>query len=657
MKRRILSLILAVAILGSTMILCVSAESGLSMSDEAMRILKAEEGFSQKPYWDYAQWTVGYGTKCPDDKLEYYKQNGITEEEANDLLRTYVARFEEELRKFINRTGVVLNQHQFDALMLFSYNCGSAWTYDSAGGLYSAVISGATGNRLINAFSRWCNAGGQIKTFLLRRRLSEANMYLNGVYSQTPPDNFGYVLYDACGGTVSPNVQGYDTALTAEIGAKPAYEGYTFDGWYTARTGGNKVTVLDASTKNARLYARWLDGEGRDPSQDEAQGVKVTVTAKGVNVRQGPGTNYPVVSSANTGEQLIITQTAEGSGYNWGKFQGGWICLKYTDYDVVIAEQDPPKAPEASETPETPASRMGTVKVSTVLRVRSGPSTAHQVVANLNNGTRVEILEQKISGAMTWGRISNGWISLDYVTLDPVEQAPEPTPEPQPTPDPEPTPEPQPTPEPEAPVVPQQTVTGTVKVTGSLRIRSGPNTASKVVGYLYSNDRVTITEQTTTGSMTWGKISQGWISMDYVVLDGQSNNTTTQQTVTGTVKVNDLLRVRSGAGASYSITGYLSPNARVEITERKDVNGTQWGKISKGWICMDYVVLDGQTAQTETKTVTADCLRIRSAAGTSNKIVGYLYKGAKVQVLETKTVGSVTWGRVSKGWVSMDYLN
>ena len=70
------------------------------------------------------------------------------------------------------------------------------------------------------------------------------------------------------------------------------------------------------------------------------------------------------------------------------------------------------------------------------------------------------------------------------------------------------------------------------------------------------------------------------------------------------------------------------------------------------------VVLDdaGSTSRTETKTVTASCLRIRSAAGTSNKIVGFLYKGAKVEILETKSVNGTTWGKTAKGWISMEYV-
>ena len=628
MKKKYISLILAVIILVSMIPMQVSAEGTMKTSADAVAILKLEEGFSKTPYWDYAQWTVGYGTKCPDDMLEYYKQYGITEAEAESLLCTYLEKFESEIIKFMSRTGVTLNQHQFDALILFSYNCGSGWSYETSGTFYNAIVSGATGNDLIYAFCRWCSAGGQVQTYLLRRRMSEANLYLNGVYSQTPPANYGYVLYDANGGKVSPNVQGYDTELTAQIIAKPSRDGYSFDGWYTASSGGTKVTILDASVKNARLYAHWLDGEGN--STDEAPtGTKVTVTGSGVNVRKGPGTNYATVGTKNKGDQLVITETAEGSGYTWGKFADGWICLQYTDY--VAPDQ------EEEEQPETPTvqTRTGTVKVNDELRIRSGPSTGYDVVGYLRNGDKVEILEQKIVGSMVWGKINKGWISLDYVVLDPEKEEPE---------------------EDKKEEAPEQTakVTGTVNVKDFLRIRSGPSTSTDVVGYLKPNAKVEILEQKTTDTMTWGKITDGWISMDYVVLD--KTDSSASQTVTGTVKVNDYLRIRSGPSTSYAIAGYLSNNAKVEILEQKTVGSTVWGKIDKGWISLDYVVLDGQSQTVVTKTVTADCLRVRANAGTSYTIVGYLYNGAKVQILETKDVNGTKWGRTEKGWISMDYV-
>ena len=206
--------------------------------------------------------------------------------------------------------------------------------------------------------------------------------------------------------------------------------------------------------------------------------------------------------------------------------------------------------------------------------------------------------------------------------------------------------------------------TGKVKVNSVLRVRSGPGTSYGVAGYLYNNNQVTITEQTTVGSTTWGKTDKGWVSMEYIVLDQTSSGSQSApvQKVTGTVTAKQPLRIRSGAGTSYSIVGYLKSNARVEILEQKTVNGMVWGRVSKGWISMDYIALDGgqppvaEKPQSTVKTVTASCLRVRSAAGTNNSIVGYLYSGSKVEILETQTVNGTVWGRISKGWISMDYV-
>ena len=132
--------------------------------------------------------------------------------------------------------------------------------------------------------------------------------------------------------------------------------------------------------------------------------------------------------------------------------------------------------------------------------------------------------------------------------------------------------------------------------------------------------------------------------------------------------VNDFLRVRSGPSTSYAISAYLKPKDKVEILEQKTVGSNVWGRIDQGWVSMDYIILDRAPEQTEPepnvpqqpesviKTVIADCLRIRSGAGTGYAVVGYLYTGAKVEILETQQVGSATWGKTAQGWISMDYV-
>lgn len=638
-----------------------AADAVLTASDDCLTILKQEEGFSRTPYWDFTQYTVGYGTRCPDDMVEYYTQNGITEDEAETLLRNHLVAVERDIHvKMIDTYGLNLTQNQFDALVLFSYNCGTAWAYELSGTFHNAIAKGATGNDLIRAFALWCSAGNEVRTYLLRRRLSEANMYLNGEYSQTPPENYCFVLYDGNGGSTSPRSQGYDSNLTAVPFPVATRDGYTFLGWFTAKTGGTKITVLDASTKSMTLYAQWEDTQGNTPPSNDATEetpVTVTVTATDVNLRQGPGTNYTRVGTADKGQQLVITEVATGTGYTWGKFEGGWIALQYTDYDAVVngdnqesttpsenestttpEETTPPEDTSSSEQEQEKSKVTGTVNVQDWLRVRSGPGTSYSIVGYLKPKQEVEILEQSTVGSQNWGKIAEGWISMDYVILDSTDSAGGST----------------------GNDTSAATWTGKV-IADELLIRSGPGTNYSIISYLTYGTVVTVTEKQTNGSMEWGKISNGWICLNYVQLDaagssGGSSDTGTS-TVTGIANVQEWLRVRSGPGTSYSVAGYLKPNEKVTITEQKTVGGTVWGKISSGWVSMDYIILDssssGGTSSTVTKTITADCLRVRSGPSTNNSIVGYLYYGAKVQILETNSDG--TWGKISNGWISMDY--
>ena len=131
------------------------------------------------------------------------------------------------------------------------------------------------------------------------------------------------------------------------------------------------------------------------------------------------------------------------------------------------------------------------------------------------------------------------------------------------------------------------------------------------------------------------------------------------------------MRIRSGPGTSYAVAGYMKPNERVEITEQKTVGAITWGKTSKGWISMQYVEVDKAQSGSDTttpttpttpaapaddvRTVKATSLYIRKDAGTNHAIVGYLYNGTKVTILEIKTVDGRQWGRITNGWICLEY--
>ncbi|MDR2692972.1 MAG: InlB B-repeat-containing protein [Chitinispirillales bacterium] len=66
------------------------------------------------------------------------------------------------------------------------------------------------------------------------------------------------ITFNSNGGTVIPSSQTGPNGVLAGWPANPARTGYTFDGWYTAATNGNKVDVNTVFTANTTVYAHWI---------------------------------------------------------------------------------------------------------------------------------------------------------------------------------------------------------------------------------------------------------------------------------------------------------------------------------------------------------------------------------------------------------------
>ena len=395
MKKRWICLMLAVVMLlgmipGSEIHMAVSAAeqraSSLKVSSQLVTVLKRMEGFIKYPVWDYSQWSVGYGTRCPEDKCAHYTANGITDEEATALLYDYLTYFERVVNNFATKYGLTLSQHQFDALVSFTYNCGGGWVNDETGYLHSALRSSTDSNEIIYGFMLWCKAAGA--AVLGARRLCEANMYLNGVYkayntSNSVPANFKYVYLNGNGGTVRYDTHGYDannpagintffTYIPTGVDANGNTFVYEFAGWFTAAEGGTQVTVLDGSLESgAFLFAQWrdpntgkivklpLENDGSDGAEEYKTG---TVTASDVNCRNKPSLTSTVVGKRNTGDKVKIYETVEADGYTWGRMEdGSWIAMNYVTLDITQGgSSGTPTAP-----PNLPVTALEIVKAPT----------------------------------------------------------------------------------------------------------------------------------------------------------------------------------------------------------------------------------------------------------------------------------------------------
>ncbi len=910
MKKRLLCLLLVISVVAGLFALApVSAASDMIASDDCLGIIKEFEGFSGTPYRDTdGLYTIGYGTRCPTELVDFYKENPMSTEEAEEELRKAVVTYEKTVNSFIDRHKLTLSQQQFDALVSLVYNVGGSWL-TKGNTLINAITGGATGNELIYAFTIYSMSGGNRSVGHIKRRLAEANVYLNGVYSRTLPDNLAYVLYDGCGGEVSSyNVQGYDTDLTAVPMVSATRDGYEFKGWYTAAKGGELVQLLDSNTKNMTLFAQWESLSGELPIEPEQpdedapvvpESVVVTVTGDRVNVRRGPGLSYGVVGTVNEGTKLTITEMIESNGYLWGKFKDGWVALEYTDYNdgtscdhayavtnqkaptctqsgsvtytcsgcgdsytqskaatghsyqnatctaakkcktcgavsgnalghsygsdslcVRCGEVDPNKpcdhqykltktvaatcTAKGSKTytcslcddsytesiaakghsygrdglcshcgAKDPDYKGVSVKVTAnKVNIRKGAGLGYQTVGSVNTGVKLTITQTKQKDGYLWGKSEKGWIALKYTNYDKVIagicehtysvtatkdatctakgsktytckdcghsyseeiamkahsynaatctvsktckvcgavsgtalghsygeatctsartckscgvttgsalghkygtdgfcdrcNAKDPNYK-----------------EPEKPVTITKTYATVIK-TDSLNIRNKPD--GTVVGSLKKGDRVEILEQKMVAGRNWGRCSKGWICLrSYAKLETVTETTGTtpqpetpkpenpkpeqpNQTVTvvktyATVIGTDSLNIRVTPDGA--VVGSLKKGTKVEILEQKTVNGRLWGRCSKGWICLrSYAKLEtvketvsaSQTTQ-QTGVVTASALNVRAGAGTNHAVVGRLSKGTTVVILEKKTVNGTTWARTAQGWISMAYV-
>ena len=128
-----------------------------------------------------------------------------------------------------------------------------------------------------------------------------------------------------------------------------------------------------------------------------------------------------------------------------------------------------------------------------------------------------------------------------------------------------------------------------------LNIRKGPGTDYDRVGAYVFNTRVAIYAR----NGKWGQTKDGWISMDFVYVDGTVGNMKNEKgTLTG-----DYVNIRSGPGTQYEAIRTTRKGDRVTILHKVTINGKDWGCTSEGWISMDYVMLDkDKPAETEPTT-------------------------------------------------------
>ena len=151
----------------------------MKTSQRGIDMLKGFEGLRLEAYQDSAGvWTIGYGHTGPDVE----PGQRIDEDRAEVLLWTDLIQAE----AIVKNWTLGLNQHQFDALVSFVFNLGSA-PFTGETGIKTALISryyADAAREILKWTKAKVNGRSRVLPGLDARRKAESRLFSEGIYPQ-----------------------------------------------------------------------------------------------------------------------------------------------------------------------------------------------------------------------------------------------------------------------------------------------------------------------------------------------------------------------------------------------------------------------------------------------------------------------------------------
>lgn len=140
------------------------------VSDEAVDqglvdFIKKMEGFRASAYWDYKQYSIGYGTKATS------ATEVIDQAEAERRLRAEIVVAD----NLVKGTFPTLPKGVHQALIDLTYNAGSGWEHQSLG----AAVKAEKWDTVKADILQYNHAGGQVNAGLTTRREAEVAWFDN----------------------------------------------------------------------------------------------------------------------------------------------------------------------------------------------------------------------------------------------------------------------------------------------------------------------------------------------------------------------------------------------------------------------------------------------------------------------------------------------
>lgn len=176
----------------------------MELSKVGLELIKSFEGCTLYAYDDLTEKRVNVGDTCKGTLTIGYGHTGsdvkkgmvITQSQADAFLKKDMSNFCKAVNKYVDKYK--LNQNQFDALVSFSFNCGT-------GALAKVMSSG----NITGTMSLYVHSKGILLKGLQRRREAEIKLY-----KKTVPATY----YKKCSSKLSSIVDGLK-----EVGASTSF--------------------------------------------------------------------------------------------------------------------------------------------------------------------------------------------------------------------------------------------------------------------------------------------------------------------------------------------------------------------------------------------------------------------------------------------------
>ncbi|MBR4972078.1 MAG: SH3 domain-containing protein, partial [Oscillospiraceae bacterium] len=221
-----------------------------------------------------------------------------------------------------------------------------------------------------------------------------------------------------------------------------------------------------------------------------------------------------------------------------------------------------------ADTPMIPTEGVEVTVTSAVVHVRSGPGMAYGVTTDVYASDKLTIIGTTRANGMLWGLCSQGWICLDHTNYQGIVGGTE---------------------EEAGEKLPVPPMFATVIHPSGVTVYSGPHTTYPQVKNLAQDQVIQLEEVILFAGKVWGRYADGWVRLSNSILLHDENTLAHSFKVITTTPG---LTVRSGPGTSYDKVTNLPKGESYSVYALALVDGSYWGRIYEGWICLDYTNFD-----------------------------------------------------------------